>query len=100
MNINSEFKPIGYSASKDGRASGVEFMMVFQPIVILESRSTFRGEVLVRGLNNESAFSRFSQINNDNRFSHVGKVLDHQVLLVVALNRPHISASAQPMMCK
>ncbi len=69
MNINPEFKPLGCSACKDGKASGIEFTMAFQPIVNLETRSIFGYEALVRGLNNESAFFILSQVNNDNRYA-------------------------------
>jgi len=45
-----------------------DFTMAFQPIVQCSTASIFGYEALVRGLNNESAFSVISQVNEDNRY--------------------------------
>lgn len=47
---------------------GFDFTMAFQPIVQYSSKTIFGYEALVRGLNNESAFSVISQVNDDNRY--------------------------------
>ncbi|MGY0563508.1 MAG: EAL domain-containing protein, partial [Paraglaciecola chathamensis] len=47
---------------------GFDFTMAFQPIVNLKLREVFGYEALVRGLNNESAFSVISQVNQDNLY--------------------------------
>jgi EAL domain-containing protein (putative c-di-GMP-specific phosphodiesterase class I) len=48
---------------------GFEFSMAFQPIVNVKTKSIFGYEALVRGLNNESAYSIISQVNDDNRYA-------------------------------
>ena len=45
-----------------------DFTMAFQPIVNFQSNQVFGYEALCRGLNNESAFSIISQVNDDNRY--------------------------------
>jgi EAL domain-containing protein (putative c-di-GMP-specific phosphodiesterase class I) len=45
-----------------------DFTMAFQPIINCKTRSIFGYEALARGLNNESAFSVISQVNDDNRY--------------------------------
>lgn len=45
-----------------------DFTMAFQPIVNCKTQSIFGYEALVRGLNNESAYSIISQVNDDNRY--------------------------------
>lgn len=45
-----------------------DFTMAFQPIINSQNHSIFGYEALVRGLNNESAFSVISKVNDDNRY--------------------------------
>jgi EAL domain-containing protein (putative c-di-GMP-specific phosphodiesterase class I) len=45
-----------------------DFTMAFQPIITIQSKKIFGYEALCRGLNNESAFSVISQVNDDNRY--------------------------------
>jgi len=45
-----------------------DFTMAFQPIINCQSNQIFGYEALVRGLNNESAFSVISKVNDDNRY--------------------------------
>jgi EAL domain-containing protein (putative c-di-GMP-specific phosphodiesterase class I) len=45
-----------------------DFTMAFQPIVNCKTHSIFGYEALVRGLNNESAYSIISKVNDDNRY--------------------------------
>ena len=52
----------------DASDLGFDFTMAFQPIVNLKLREVFGYEALVRGLNNESAFSVISQVNQDNLY--------------------------------
>lgn len=47
---------------------GFDFTMAFQPIVNCTTRTVWGYEALVRGLNNESAYSIISQINEKNRY--------------------------------
>jgi len=45
-----------------------DFTMAFQPIVDCSQQKVFGYEALVRGLNNESAFSIISKVDDDNRY--------------------------------
>lgn len=45
-----------------------EFTMAFQPIINCQTKLIFGYEALVRGLNNESAYSIISKVNDDNRY--------------------------------
>ena len=45
-----------------------DFTMAFQPIVNCKTQQIFGYEALVRGLNNESAYSIISKVNDDNRY--------------------------------
>ena len=47
---------------------GFDFTMAFQPIVNFRQRRVFGYEALARGLNNESAYSVISQVNQDNLY--------------------------------
>ena len=46
-----------------------DFTMAFQPIINSQSNTIYGYEALVRGLNNESAYSIISQVNDDNRYT-------------------------------
>lgn len=46
-----------------------DFTMAFQPIINCHTKTMFGYEALVRGLNNESAYSIISKINDDNRYT-------------------------------
>ncbi|WP_158768906.1 EAL domain-containing protein [Paraglaciecola sp. L1A13] len=50
------------------RDLGFDFTMAFQPIVNFRQRNIFGYEALARGLNNESAFSVISQVNQSNLY--------------------------------
>lgn len=45
-----------------------DFTMAFQPIINCKTQQIYGYEALVRGLNNESAYSIISQVNDDNRY--------------------------------
>jgi hypothetical protein len=45
-----------------------DFTMAFQPIVNCKTQQTFGYESLVCGLNNKSAYSIISKVNDDNRY--------------------------------
>tara|TARA_R110002050_G_scaffold297081_1_gene458022 strand:- start:92 stop:904 length:813 start_codon:yes stop_codon:yes gene_type:complete len=68
-----ETKPIIYdrfSCNKcvDKSSLDFDFTMAFQPIINCKTNTIFGYEALVRGLQNESAFSIISQVNDDNRY--------------------------------
>ncbi|WP_299267232.1 EAL domain-containing protein [uncultured Psychrosphaera sp.] len=45
-----------------------DFTMAFQPIINCKTKAIFGYEALVRGLNNESAYSIISKVNDKNRY--------------------------------
>ena len=45
-----------------------DFTMAFQPIVNCKTKKVYGYEALARGLNNESAYSIISRVNDDNRY--------------------------------
>jgi EAL domain-containing protein (putative c-di-GMP-specific phosphodiesterase class I) len=59
-----------YSCTKcaDKKSLDFDFTMAFQPIINCKTNDIYGYEALVRGLNNESAFSIISQVNEDNRY--------------------------------
>lgn len=56
------------SQCADEHSLDFDFTMAFQPIVNCSDQSIYGYESLVRGLNNESAYSIISRVNNDNRY--------------------------------
>jgi len=46
-----------------------DFTMAFQPILYCQTQTIFGYEALVRGLNNESAFSIIEKVNDTNRYA-------------------------------
>ena len=52
----------------DEKGLGFDFTMAFQPIVNCKTKDIFGYEALVRGLNNESAYSVISNVNEENRY--------------------------------
>ncbi len=52
----------------DTKGLGFDFTMAFQPIINCRTQQIFGYEALVRGLNNESAYSIISQVNEENRY--------------------------------
>jgi len=50
------------------RSLDFDFTMAFQPIINCKTNQIYGYEALVRGLNNESAFSIISKVNNENRY--------------------------------
>ncbi len=62
------FKPVGCKECRDLNELGIDFTMAFQPIVDPSNCSVFGYEALVRGLNNEGAYSVLSQLNESNKY--------------------------------
>ena len=52
----------------DENSLDFDFTMAFQPIINCKSNQVYGYEALVRGLNNESAYSIISKVNDDNRY--------------------------------
>ncbi len=59
-----------FSCAKCAEESSLDFdfTMAFQPIINCQTNQIFGYEALVRGLNNESAYSIISKVNDDNRY--------------------------------
>lgn len=52
----------------DENSLDFDFTMAFQPIINCQTQQIYGYEALVRGLNNESAYSIISKVNDDNRY--------------------------------
>ncbi|WP_105167155.1 EAL domain-containing protein [Pseudoalteromonas sp. T1lg23B] len=60
---------VGCANCRDEPALDFDFSMAFQPIVECDSNQIFGYEALVRGMNNESAWSIISKVNDNNRYA-------------------------------
>ena len=49
MKLAEEFQTIGCQACREGKSSGIEFTMAFQPIVDMQNKKIFGYEALARG---------------------------------------------------
>src|SRR5690554_2912700 len=56
------------SRCADSGSLDFDFTMAFQPIINCQTNTIYGYEALVRGLNNESAYSIISKVNDDNRY--------------------------------
>lgn len=68
MNQDTDFQRFLCGQCADAAQLGFDFTMAFQPIVNCQTKEVFGYEALVRGMNNESAYSIISQVNDDNRY--------------------------------
>lgn len=80
------------TACKDGIQQPMAFTMAFQPIVDVDSNRVFAYEALVRGLNNESAWSILSQVNETNRYSFDQSCRVQAITLASRLGLPETGA--------
>ena len=62
------FDPFSCNNCADKRSLDFDFTMAFQPIINCQTNQVFGYEALVRGLNNESAYSIISKVNDENRY--------------------------------
>ncbi|UTW02239.1 EAL domain-containing protein [Amphritea atlantica] len=62
------FDRFSCASCADNSSLDFDFTMAFQPIINCNTRTIFGYEALVRGLNNESAYSIISRVNDDNRY--------------------------------
>ena len=70
MNEKSQScEKVSCSNCADSSELDFDFTMAFQPIISCQNNTIYGYEALVRGLNNESAFSIISQVNDDNRYT-------------------------------
>jgi EAL domain-containing protein (putative c-di-GMP-specific phosphodiesterase class I) len=60
---------VSCSNCADSSELDFDFTMALQPIINCQSNTIYGYEALVRGLNNESAYSIISQVNDDNRYT-------------------------------
>lgn len=70
MNEKSQScEKVSCSNCADSSELDFDFTMAFQPIINCQSNTIYGYEALVRGLNNESAYSIISQVNDNNRYT-------------------------------
>lgn len=58
----------GCNRCKDLEDLDFDFTFAYQPIVDFHAHAIFAHEALVRGVNNESAYSILARVNDDNRY--------------------------------
>lgn len=66
--IQKDFRKLGCAECSTGCDLGFDFTMAFQPIINSRTKTGFAQEALVRGLNQESAFQVFQNVNETNRY--------------------------------
>jgi EAL domain-containing protein (putative c-di-GMP-specific phosphodiesterase class I) len=88
MKIQKDFKPLGCAECAGGAGLDFDFTMAFQPIVNTTNQQVYSHEVLVRGMNNESAGQVFEHVNDTNlyRFDQACRV--KAIKLAASLNVP------------
>lgn len=64
-----DFKPLGCNKCLEGGGLDFSFSMAFQPIVNVQEKKIFGYEALVRGINNEPAYTILDKLNDTNRYS-------------------------------
>jgi EAL domain-containing protein (putative c-di-GMP-specific phosphodiesterase class I) len=62
------YKKMNCAECLEGAGLDFAFTMAYQPIFDIQRKIVFANEALVRGVNNESAFSILSKINDENRY--------------------------------
>lgn len=84
--VEEEIKTLSCQGCRDGKELDFDFTMAFQPLVDLAGKKVFGYEALVRGLNNESAYSVIQKVNAKNlyKFDQVCRV--KAIALASALN--------------
>lgn len=72
----TQVETLGCDGCRHGRMLDFDFTMAFQPLVDLSSQAVYGYEALVRGLDNASAYSIISQVNQKNiyRFDQTCRV--------------------------
>lgn len=69
MNIDERLLDgVGCARCHEKSPLGFQFSMAYQPIVNIKKGEIFAYEALVRGVNNESAWSILSQVSDENRY--------------------------------
>ena len=68
MNQKVNYKKKNCSECLDGAGLDFAFTMAYQPIFDIQNKTVFAQEALVRGVNNESAYSILSKVNDENRY--------------------------------
>jgi EAL domain-containing protein (putative c-di-GMP-specific phosphodiesterase class I) len=71
---------------KQSEPLAFDFSMAFQPIIHSTSGEVFGYEALVRGTQNESAYSIISQVNDENRYSFDQQCRVKAIALAAKLN--------------
>lgn len=66
MKVN--YKPMNCSECLNGAGLDFDFTMAYQPIFNTQNKTIFAHEALVRGKENQSAYSILSKVNDENRY--------------------------------
>lgn len=66
--IPTTVREVSCQQCKENKDLGFDFTMAFQPIVRCSTQQIFAYEALVRGPQNQSAYSVISQVNDENRY--------------------------------
>ena len=67
-NKETDCERVACGNCNDENTLDFDFTMAFQPIINCQTREIYGYEALVRGLNNESAYSIISKVNEENRY--------------------------------
>ena len=86
MNNVANIQSFGFKEYRSKSKLDIKFTMAFQPIVDISSRKIFGYEALVRGLNNESAATILSQLNDNNRYQFDQETRVKAIVLAKKLN--------------
>lgn len=68
MEKPSDYRELSCKQCLEGVDLGFDFTMAFQPLIQCSSKRVFGYEALVRGLQNESAYSVISKVDQGNRY--------------------------------
>ncbi|MXR67928.1 EAL domain-containing protein [Shewanella insulae] len=84
--VQSQFTSSGCHQCANNPGLDFDFTMAFQPIVDIAKQKVFGYEALVRGPNNEAAYSVISRVNDDNRYAFDQSCRVKAIALAAKLN--------------
>jgi EAL domain-containing protein (putative c-di-GMP-specific phosphodiesterase class I) len=90
MEKPQDFQDITCKQCLENSTLNFDFTMAFQPIVDINKKSIFGYEALVRGLNNESAYSIISKVNDSNRYRFDQRCRVKAIALAAKLNMTQV----------
>lgn len=84
--VQSQFTSSGCRQCANNPGLDFDFTMAFQPIVDIAKQKVFGYEALVRGPNDEAAYSVISRVNDDNRYAFDQSCRVKAIALAAKLN--------------